>query len=138
LLKDTVKQDLTNSDSAATGNSALLHTGQGAFEIVKKDLKVNEETGEVHKVDISEQVIELSFMLVSNFTTTDAGQRHMLGIEGDGKYKFIIAESLFGMFCYFSNNSIFDFVANIMANLACLKEGREFMVNNKYIEAIVV
>ena len=42
------------------------------------------------------------------------------------------------MFCYFTKNTIFDFVANIMANLACLNEGRKFMIDNKYIEAIVV
>ena len=129
---------MTNNDSAKALNSAELKSGQGAFEIVKREIKVNEETGEIHHVDINEQIIELSFMLISNFTTNDAGQRHLLGIEGDQKYKFIIAESFFGMFCYFSKNSIFDFVSNIMANLSCLKEGREFMINNKYIEAIVI
>jgi hypothetical protein len=80
----------------------------------------------------------MSFMLISNYTTHDIGQKHFLGIEGDQKYKFIIAEALFSMFCYFSKNTIFDFGSNIMANLSCLKEGREFMVNNKYIEAIVI
>jgi hypothetical protein len=34
-------------------------------------------------------------------------------------------------------NAAFDFVANIMANLACLEEGRKFLIENKYIEAIV-
>ena len=42
------------------------------------------------------------------------------------------------MFCYFAKNTIFDFGANVMANLACLEEGRKFMIDNKYIEAIVV
>lgn len=40
--------------------------------------------------------------------------------------------------CYFSLNNSFDFVSNIMANLACLGEGRQWMIENKYIEAIVV
>lgn len=63
----------------------------------------------------------------------------MMGDEkGDEKLKFIILESMFGMMCYFSKNKSFDFVANIIANMACLSEGRKFMVKHKYIEAIVV
>jgi hypothetical protein len=62
----------------------------------------------------------------------------MLGISDGSKFQFIIAESIFGMMCYFSKNTNFDFVSNIMANLACLTEGRTFMIENKYIEAIVV
>ena len=42
------------------------------------------------------------------------------------------------MSCYFSKNKSFDFVSNIMANLAALSEGRKFMVEHGYIEAIVV
>lgn len=41
------------------------------------------------------------------------------------------------MFCYFTKNTSFDFVSNVMANLACQDEGRKFMVENKYIEVIV-
>ena len=58
-------------------------------------------------------------MLLSNITAIEDGQRHVLGLDGDEKYKFIVAESIFGMFCYFSKNNIFDFVANVMNNLAC-------------------
>mmetsp|Transcript_3751 Transcript_3751/g.6396 ORF Transcript_3751/g.6396 Transcript_3751/m.6396 type:complete len:222 (+) Transcript_3751:489-1154(+) len=88
--------------------------------------------------DESEQLIEHSFMLLSNISALDIGQKHLLGLEGDQKSKFIIAESIFGMSCYFSKNKSFDFVSNIMANLACLEEGRNFMIEHKYIEAIVV
>jgi hypothetical protein len=77
-------------------------------------------------------------MLLSNITSIDDGQWHLLGLDGDDKYKFIIAESIFGMFCYFSKNNIFDFVSNIMNNLACQADGRKFMIDNNYIEAIVV
>jgi hypothetical protein len=79
-------------------------------------------------------------MLLSNLTAHECGQRHLLGIdeEGNGKFKFIIAESIFGMFCYFTKNTVFDFVSNVLANLACLSEGRKFMIENKYIEAIVI
>lgn len=41
------------------------------------------------------------------------------------------------MFCYFNKNTSFDFVSNVMANLACQSEGRQFLVEHKYIEAIV-
>ena len=75
---------------------------------------------------------------MSNITSHECGQKHVLGLEGDGKFQFIIAESIFGMFCYFSKNTAFDFVSNIMANLACLKEGRNFMIDHLYIEAIVI
>ena len=77
-------------------------------------------------------------MFLSNLTAIEEGQKHVLGVEGEGKFKFIITESIFGMFCYFSKNKAFDFVANVMANLACLEEGRNFMIEHKYIEAIVV
>jgi hypothetical protein len=50
----------------------------------------------------------------------------------------VIFESIFLMMSYFTKNTCFDFVSNIMANLACLEEGRKFMVEEKYIEAIVV
>jgi hypothetical protein len=40
------------------------------------------------------------------------------------------------MFCYFSKNCAFDFVANVMANLACQAEGRKFMIEHSYIETI--
>jgi hypothetical protein len=76
-------------------------------------------------------------MLLSNITAHDIGQSHVLGLNSD-KFKYVIAESTFGMFCYFAKNTIFDFGANVMANLACLEEGRKFMIDNKYIEAIVV
>jgi hypothetical protein len=75
-------------------------------------------------------------MFLNNLTSTEEGQMHLIG--KDEKTKFIILESIFGMFCYFNKNTAFDFVSNIVANMACLKEGRKFMVDHKYIEAIVV
>ena len=79
-------------------------------------------------------------MLLSNVTGQEVGQKHLLGTdsEGKGKFAFIIAESIFGMFCYFSKNQAFDFVANIMSNLACQQDGRKFMIDHSYIEAISV
>ena len=45
-------------------------------------------------------------------------------------------QSIFGMFCYFYKNNSFDFVSNIMANLAVQEEGRKFMIEHKYFAAI--
>ena len=104
--------------------------------MVKKDVKVD-SSGKIVQEDPTEAIIECSFMLLNNLTATELGQRHVLGIEGEAKFKHIVAESIFGMFCYFMKNAAFDFVANIMANLACLEEGRKFLIENKYIEAIV-
>ena len=80
-------------------------------------------------------------MFLSNLTSVEIGQQHVLGLKDsitgqEGKSKFIIAESIYGMFCYFSKNCAFDFVANVMANLACQAEGRKFMIENSYIETI--
>ena len=106
------------------------------FDIVRKDFKVDPDTGKVIQEDKTETIIEYCFMTLSNLTATEEGQKHLLGLEH--KSKFIIVESVFGMFCYFSKNTAFDFVSNIMANLACLSEGRQFMIDNKYIEAMTV
>ena len=137
LLKQHVKQDIKNEnlDGEELVNSAKLNLADGVFELVKKDIKVNSQ-GKIIEEDKTETIIECAFMLLNNLTATTPGQRHALGIEGEAKFKFIIAESIFGMFCYFTKNAIFDFVPNIMANLACLNEGRKFMIDNKYIEAI--
>jgi Domain of unknown function (DUF383) len=77
-------------------------------------------------------------MLLSNLSATSEGQRHLAGLDGDAKVKFVIVESIFGMACYFSKNKAFDFASNVMANLACQEEVRQFMVEQKFIEAIVV
>ena len=76
------------------------------------------------KIAANEQLIEYSFMLMSNFTADEAGQKHLVGLEGDEKHRFIILESIFGMFCYFNKNTIFDFVSNIISNLAGLSQAR--------------
>jgi len=140
ILKENVKQDLKNEvlSGDAEAKNVRLDPAQGVFELVPKATKIDPKTGQAVLDDKSEQAIEHCFMLLSNVTAVEAGQRHVLGIEGEGKFKYIIVESVFGMFCYFSKNTSFDFVANIMANLACLGEGRSFMIDHQYIEAVVV
>ena len=143
VLKENVRQDLKNDvfDKGETTNSAKENKDARVFELVR-DIKLDPTTGKIIEQDKQEQTIEMCFMLLSNVTAHEVGQKHVLGIpetgEEKGKFEFIIAESIFGMFCYFSKNTAFDFVANIMANLACLKEGRNFMVDHHYIEAMVV
>ena len=40
------------------------------------------------------------------------------------------------MFTYFKTNSVFDFTANIISNVSALKEGREYMLDNKLLQYI--
>ena len=72
LLKQNVKQDLGNVETSDQSNSAKMKEGEGVFEIVKKDFKVNID-GEVKNISAAEQLIEFSFMLISNFTTNVTG-----------------------------------------------------------------
>jgi len=67
-------------------------------------------------------------MLLSNVAMTETGQNHMLG--SDKKTKGSIIENLCGMFTYFRNSEMFDFVANILANVSSLKAGRQWMIEN--------
>jgi hypothetical protein len=41
------------------------------------------------------------------------------------------------MFSYFSTNPIFDFVANILSNVSALKDGRLFMLDNKFLPRLM-
>lgn len=136
LLKEVVKQDLQNSHEETTG--VKMQQSENVFELVRREPKVDPTTGKLMEEDTQELTIEYCFMFLSNLTAIEDGQKHILGINGEGKYKFIVAESIFGMFCYFQKNTSFDFVSNIMANLACCEEGRKFMIEHQYIEAIVV
>ena len=97
-----VKQDISE-----TGASAKLI-----------DYKATEEGGttKMYEVDSNfSSPIQCSFMFLTNLTTTESGQEHVLG---EGKTKGIILENIFGMFQYFKTNSTFDFVANIFANVS--------------------
>lgn len=67
----------------------------------------------------------MCMMLLTNVTIGEEGQKHLIG---DGKTKGIILDNLFGMFCYFLKSNIFDFIANVLANVSGLKEGREVIV----------
>lgn len=125
-----------------------MDVNSGVFEVSRPEaeLVVNKETGKLEdkKEDQQEATIEHCFMLLSNITAIEHGQVHVLGLESESESptakkhtQFIISESIFGMFCYFNKNTSFDFVSNVMANLACQAEGRQFLVEQKYIEAIV-
>ena len=75
------------------------------------------------------------FLLLNNVSAVEAGQKHILCLDNE-KSQCIIVESLFAMFCYFNKNTAFDFVSNLMANLACVSEGRKWMLDNGMFEAI--
>lgn len=70
--------------------------------------------------------IELCFMLLTNVTICEEGQRHVIGNE---KTRGIILDNLFGMFCYFLKSNVFDFISNILSNVSGLKEGREVIID---------
>jgi hypothetical protein len=71
--------------------------------------------------------IQAAVMVLSNVAITESGQRHLLG-SSDSKTKGAVLENLVGMFTYFRTSEMFDFVANILANVSSLKEGRCWMI----------
>ena len=73
-------------------------------------------------------------MLLSNVTITKEGQHH---ITGDDKKRGIILDNLFGMFCYFLKSGIFDFLANVFANVTAIKEGRDFIIDANWLPKII-
>ena len=78
--------------------------------------------------------IQCSFMFLTNLTTTESGQKHVLG---EGKTKGIILENIFGMFSYFKTNSTFDFVANIFANVSSYQPGRQFFIEQGLFKQVI-
>jgi hypothetical protein len=49
-------------------------------------------------------------------------------VIGDLRKRGLLLDNLFGMFCYFLKSAIFDFLANVFANVTAMKEGRDFVV----------
>ena len=41
------------------------------------------------------------------------------------------------MFCYFGSSGTFDFISNILSNVSALKEGRNYMLENKMLQKLV-
>jgi hypothetical protein len=73
-------------------------------------------------------------MLLANLSATEGGQKHLLGSD---KSTGLILMNLIGMFAYFSKNTAFDFVANILSNITSLKEGRKYLIEHKSIDSIM-
>ena len=73
-------------------------------------------------------------MFLTNLSIVETGQRHILG---EGKTKGAIIENLLGMFNYFKTNTMFDFVANILANVSALQDGRRFMIQQNMLTQIL-
>ena len=76
-------------------------------------------------------------MLITNITMIEEGQRHVLGLDGDGKLKGAIMENFFGMFHYFADKPEFDFMANVLANISAHKEGRDFLIEEGMLTKII-
>lgn len=74
-------------------------------------------------------------MLLTNVTVSEDGQKHVLG-EGQ-KTRGLILDNLFGMFCYFLKSGVFDFIANILANVTALKEGRVILMEQNMLPKII-
>lgn len=73
VLKEHVKQDLTNSSNLQSSESIKVNQGENVFEIKKRDVKVDPDTGKIVSEDKTELVIEYCFMLLSNVTALKAG-----------------------------------------------------------------
>ena len=121
FLKVNVKQDI----GEAGANAKLI------------DYKATEEGGttKMYEVDSNfSSPIQCAFMFLTNLTTTENGQTHLLG---EGKTKGLILENIFGMFQYFKTNTTFDFVANIFANVSSLKLGRQYIVESGLFKQVL-
>lgn len=124
ILKENVRQDLKNAELETEEQSQVKLLAEGVFELV------GGSSG-----DLQEATIMHCFLLLNNLSAIENGQKHILCLDNE-KSQFIIVESLFAMFCYFNKNTAFDFVSNLMANIACLNEGRQWMLDNGMFEAI--
>ena len=47
-------------------------------------------------------------------------------------------ENFFGMFNYFGAKAEFDFVANILANVSSLKEGRQLLIEKEIFKQVIL
>ena len=48
----------------------------------------------------------------------------------------MILENLLGMFFYFHDNVSFDFIANALANVSSLKEGRKWLIESGNLDKL--
>lgn len=72
--------------------------------------------------------IQTAVMFLCNLSHTESGQIHLLALGTT--HKGVLLENLLGMFQYFKTSSLFDFVANIFANISSYKKGRQWMIEN--------
>ena len=124
FLKEHVQM---NMKGAEDGSHAAFNEDELVYEIRAKALAKNDSQAVY-------DAIELCIMLLTNVTVSEEGQKHLIG---DGRTKGLIIDNLFGMFCYFLKSGVFDFVANIMANVTALQEGREVIVEYQMLPKII-
>ncbi len=104
------------------------------MQINDKTIANFNEHESVYEISQQTHSIEYCILLLTNVTQIEEGQKHLLG---EGKTKGLILDNLFGMFCYFLKGGIFDFVSNILSNVAGLQEGRQHMLDNKMLPKII-
>lgn len=111
LLKTMVKPDATDkvADPKLAGSSSYEMDGEGIG------------------------LVQSCFLLLTNISMEEEGQKHCLG---EGVFKGVMLENLLGMFTYFSANASFDFVANTLANVTSLKEGRKWLIESGNLDKI--
>jgi len=102
------------------------------------DVQKTEEGGSTKFYEIDSNFaspIQCAFMFLTNLTTIESGQVHMLG---EGSTKGTILENIIGMFIYFTTNATFDFVSNIFANVSSLKAGRQWIIESGQLKPILI
>ena len=78
-------------------------------------------------------LVQSCILLLTNVSMNEVGQKHLLG---EGALKGVILENLIGMFTYFHGNASFDFVANTLANVSSLKEGRKWLIESGNLDKL--
>jgi hypothetical protein len=97
-------------------------------------IKIMETAPVTYEVEREGGTIQSCFMLLANLSATEGGQKHLLGTD---KSTGLILSNLIGMFSYFTKNTAFDFVANILSNITNLKEGRKYIIEHKSLDSIM-
>jgi len=98
-------------------------------------IKVMETAPVTYEVEREGGTIQSCFMLLANLSATEEGQKHILG--EDKATTGLILSNLIGMFAYFTKNTAFDFVANILSNVTSLKEGRKYIIEKKSLDSMM-
>lgn len=97
-------------------------------QIVKEKMTEDGAVHDIYEIAAGQaNSIQASVMFLSNISMNPLGAEHILGKD---QQKGAILDNLFGMFSFFKTTEMFDFVANIYANVSSSKPGRCWMIEN--------